>query len=488
MAITTGDLVRSLKHARLQGSSDVPVIGVTHDSRHVEPGFMFASLSGHAADGRSHIAAALKRGATSLLLEPPACSAAAAQILVPSAREALATAAAVTYGAAPDDLPVIGITGTNGKTTAAYLICRLLAAAGRRPALVGSIESRWRQQSHEASHTTPEAPDLHAFWAAARHEGANALVVEASSHGLLLHRADKIAFTVGVFTNLTRDHLDYHPDLDAYRGAKTRLFGLLPRRGRAVISRDDPAWEAFARATRARVVTYGLESEADVRAESVDVQAAGIKLELVTRSRRVTVSSRLFGRFNVANILAAGAVGFALDLPDEAIATGIADLSAVPGRAERIECGQPFLVLNDFAHTPDALAHILSAARELTRGELHVVFGCGGDRDPGKRPEMGRAAAAIADRLTVTSDNPRTEDPQAIIDQITAPLAGSNAFSVAVDRTEAIRSALAAVKAGDTLVVAGKGHERYQIIGTSKHRYDDAEVLRQELRRLGHGT
>ena len=488
MATTTGELTRTLKHARLCGSPEVPVIDVTHDSRRVRPGFMFASLSGHTADGRSHIATALELGATSLLLEPPAWPTDAAQVLVPSAREALAHVSAATYGVAADDVPVIGITGTNGKTTIAYLVTSILTAAGRRPALVGSIESRWRDQTHEASHTTPEAPDLHAFWAAARAEGADALVVEASSHGLLLHRTDRIGFTVGVFTNLTRDHLDYHPDLDSYRGAKTRLFGLLPRRGRAVISRDDPAWKAFAGATRARVVTYGLAPEADVRAENVDVQATGIKLELVSRTRRLMISSGLFGRFNVANLLAAGAVGFALGLPDEAIATGISDQAAVPGRAQRIDCGQPFVVLNDFAHTPDALAHILSAARELTRGKLHVVFGCGGDRDPGKRPEMGRAAAEIADRLTVTSDNPRTEDPQAIIDQITAPLAGSAKLSVVADRTEAIRSALTAVAAGDTLVVAGKGHERYQIIGTTKHGYDDAEVLRQELQRLGYGT
>jgi len=317
--------------------ADLEVSSVHEDSRQVEPGALFVAIPGLTVDGHAFAPAAVEAGAVAVVASRPLPEVAVPCVVVEDPARALAVAAARLAGEPARTMELIGITGTNGKTTVAYLICRLLAAAGRRPALVGSIESRWRQQSRDASHTTPEAPDLHAFWAAARQEGADALVVEASSHGLLLHRTDRIGFTVGVFTNLTRDHLDYHPDLDSYRGAKTRLFGLLPRRGRAVISRDDPAWEAFARATQARVVTYGLAPEADVRAESVDVQATGIKLELVTRNRRVMISSRLFGRFNVANILAAGAVGIALDLPDDAIATGIADLTAVPGRAERIE-------------------------------------------------------------------------------------------------------------------------------------------------------
>jgi UDP-N-acetylmuramoyl-L-alanyl-D-glutamate--2,6-diaminopimelate ligase len=450
---------------------------------------MFAGLSGHTVDGRGHVEAALARGAAAVLMEPPPHPVAPNQILVPSCRHALAYAAEAVHPVqAGGDLPVIGITGTNGKTSVAYMMHALLTAAGYAPALAGSIETRYDSQHGEATHTTPEAPDLHRWWAQARDRGADALVLEASSHGLLLHRVDRIGFNVGVFTNLTRDHLDYHPEPIAYRGAKTRLFSLLPVRGHAVICADDPAWSHFARATRARVLTFGQAETAAVRAEQMRVAPTGITLELVAGKRRIAVETRLYGRFNVANITAAGAAAVALGLTDADIQQGFRRLEPVPGRAERIDVGQPFVVLNDFAHTPDALVSILSAARELTSGALHVVFGCGGDRDPGKRPQMGRVAAERADRLTVTSDNPRTEDPLRIIEQIVAPLGSLAGLTVEPDRTLAIRSALSLQRPGDTLVVAGKGHERYQIIGTTKHRFDDAEVLREELRHLGYGA
>jgi UDP-N-acetylmuramoyl-L-alanyl-D-glutamate--2,6-diaminopimelate ligase len=310
--------------------------------------------------------------------------------------------------------------------------------------------------------------------------------MEVSSHGLLLHRADGLAFNVGVFTNLTRDHLDYHPDLAAYRGAKSRLFGRLDRRGSAVLNLDDPAWGEFAKATPARVLTYGLNPEADVHPLDLAVRSSGIGFDLVSPAGTFRVESPLFGRFNVANLLAAAAAALALRVQPAEVARGLASVAGVPGRAERIDCGQPFVVINDFAHTPDALARILAAARELTPGALHVVFGCGGDRDPGKRPQMGDVARSGADRVTVTSDNPRTEQPDAIIAQIMAGMPDTTNVEVEPDRTSAIRAALAVQRQGDTLVVAGKGHERYQIIGTTRHRYDDADVLRQELSRLGY--
>jgi UDP-N-acetylmuramoyl-L-alanyl-D-glutamate--2,6-diaminopimelate ligase len=253
-----------------------------------------------------------------------------------------------------------------------------------------------------------------------------------------------------------------------------------------VLNRDDPAWGEFAKATPARVLTYGLDPEADVHPLDLAVRSSGIGFDLVSPAGTFRVESPLFGRFNVANLLAAAAAALALRVQPAEVARGLASVAGVPGRAERIDCGQPFVVINDFAHTPDALARILAAARELTPGALHVVFGCGGDRDPGKRPQMGNVARSGADRVTVTSDNPRTEQPDAIIAQIMAGMPDTTNVEVEPDRTSAIRAALAVQRQGDTLVVAGKGHERYQIIGTTRHRYDDADVLRQELSRLGY--
>jgi UDP-N-acetylmuramoyl-L-alanyl-D-glutamate--2,6-diaminopimelate ligase len=485
MTMTAGALAERLTGARLVGDPCVEVRDLTHDSRHAAPGALFAAIPGLHSDAREFVADALARGASAVLLEPPPIDTAPVQILVPSAREALPRAAEMVYGRPAAGMPVVGITGTNGKTTVAFLVAALLGAAGRKPALVGSLFSRFGTETADAANTTPEADDLHRFWAEARRRGADALVMEASSHGLLLHRVDRIGFQIGVLTNLTRDHLDYHPDLAAYRGAKTRLFALLPRKGTAIVPDDDPAGDVCARATSARVIRYGETAAAHVRAARVEVSAAGIDLDVVAGRRSFSVRSALFGRFNVSNLLAAAAVGEALGLEVDVIARGLGEVRAVPGRAERIDCGQPFVVLNDFAHTPDALMRILSAARELTPGRLHVVFGCGGDRDRGKRPLMGEVAGRLADRITVTSDNPRTEDPQAIIRDIMSALTGRPDVTVEPDREKAFGLALARMEPGDTLVAAGKGHEQYQIVGDRKRRFDDAEVLTQGLRSLG---
>ncbi len=482
---TLGTVLEAVGYGRIVGQADLEVAGLSHDSTRVKPGELFVCLPGHKADSRTFVSDAVARGAAAVMLEPPAFDVAASQLLVPSVREALPLAAAAFYGA-PAKLPAVGITGTNGKTTTAYLLAAILEAAGRPCALVGSVVTRVGSRSVGSEHTTPEATTLHEFWKDAQAEGARALVMEVSSHGLLLHRTDGIQFNVGVFTNLTRDHLDYHPDFAAYRGAKSRLFGRLERRGTAVLNLDDPAWEDFARATPARVLTYGTRPEADVHPLDLSVSAKGIGFDLVGPGGTFRIDSPLFGRFNVANLLAASAAALALRIEPDVIARGLASVSGVPGRAERIDCGQPFVVLNDFAHTPDALSRILAASKELTAGSLHVVFGCGGDRDPGKRPIMGQVAQSGADFVTITSDNPRTEDPGKIIEQILAGVSKRDRVDVEPDRTTAIGKALGRLQKGDTLVVAGKGHERYQIIGTTKHRFDDADVIRKELSRLGY--
>lgn len=482
---TLAAVLESVHYGRLQGDADVEITGITHDSTQVKPGDLYVCLPGHKADSRAYVMDAVAKGAAAVMLEPPAAEVDSAQLLVPSVREALPLAAAAFFGA-PEKMPAVGITGTNGKTTTAYLVAAILEAAGRPCALVGSVVTRIGSRTVGSEHTTPEATTLHQFWKQAQAEGARALVMEVSSHGLLLHRADGLHFNVGVFTNLTRDHLDYHPDLAAYRGAKSRLFGYLERRDTAVLNMDDPAWEDFARATSARVLTYGTGVEADVHPLDLSVTSRGISFDLVNKGETFRVESPLFGRFNVSNLLAASATALALRMTPQDIVSGLKTVTGVPGRAERIDGGQPFVVLNDFAHTPDALARILAAARELTSGSLSVVFGCGGDRDPGKRPLMGQAAVAGADFVMVTSDNPRTEDPMSIIDQILAGINRTEHVEVEPDRTQAISRTIGRQRKGDTLVVAGKGHERYQIIGTTKHRYDDADVIRRELAALGH--
>jgi len=478
-------LADGIPSSRLVGDPACAITGVTHDSRRVHQGALFAAVPGLHSDGREYVSDALASGASAVLLEPPAMRGTHAQILVSSAREALPRAAELLYGRPSAAMPNIGITGTNGKTTVAYLVTAVLESAGFRPALVGSLFSRFGGEKREALNTTPEASDLHRFWSEVQSRGADALVMEASSHALLLHRVDRIGFSIGVLTNLTRDHLDYHPDLAAYRAAKTRLFAMLPRKGAAILPDSDPASEACARATPARVITYGTSAQAGVRAADIHVSAAGIALSIEAGRRTYAVSSPLFGRFNVSNLLAAVAVAYALKLEPEQVAAGLSSVDSVPGRAQRVDCGQPFVVLNDFAHTPDALLRILTAARELTRGKLHVVFGCGGDRDPGKRPMMGAVASEHADAITVTSDNPRTEAPEKIIADIVGGLRRREHVRVEADRELAIRAALARVEPGDTLVVAGKGHERYQIVGTEKRRFDDATVLEAELNRMG---
>lgn len=484
-ALDARAMAQGLPGSRLVGDPACAITGITHDSRRVHAGALFAAVPGLHSDGREHIPAAIAGGASAILLEPPAMRGAPTQILVSSAREALPRAAELVYGRPSASMPNIGITGTNGKTTVAFLVTAMLESAGFHPALVGSLFSRFGSEHVDAANTTPEASDLHRFWSDAHSRGADALVMEASSHGLLLHRVDRIGFSIGVLTNLTRDHLDYHPDLDAYRAAKTRLFSLLPRHGAAILPDAEPASESCVRATSARVIKYGLTPQATVRALDVQVSATGIELSVEAGRRTYAISSPLFGRFNVSNLLAAAAVGHALRLEPSRVAAGLASVASVPGRAQRVDCGQPFVVLNDFAHTPDALMRILTAARELTPGKLHVVFGCGGDRDPGKRPMMGAVAGRHADTITVTSDNPRTEAPEQIIADILQGLEGRKDIHVEADRALAIRFALARAESGDTLVVAGKGHEQYQIVGTEKLRFDDASVVEAELNRLG---
>jgi UDP-N-acetylmuramoyl-L-alanyl-D-glutamate--2,6-diaminopimelate ligase len=495
--VPTATLLDALRDKTVLGALPSTVTGLAYDSRKVKPGNLFVAVPGMREDGRRYIGDALERGATAVVLEGAdvLTSSPAGRIIVSSSREALARLAAAYFGHPSRTLTVVGITGTNGKTTTSLLVDALLRHGGRATGVIGTIEYRIGSDTRPAGQTTPEAIELQALLAEMVERGVTGVAMEVSSHALALHRVDGVEFDIAVFTNLTQDHLDFHGTLDGYRAAKARLFSLLAAAGKprrtAVINADDPAGHAMVAGLGLPTVTFGLGRGADVRPRRFESTMAGITMDVKTPRGALAIRSPLVGEHNVMNLLGATAVGLTLDLPPDVVATAVASISAVPGRFERVEAGQPFLVVVDYAHTPDALERVLSTARHLVASgaRLAVVFGCGGDRDRGKRPLMGGIAARLADRVWITSDNPRSERPEAIIAEIVAGIGaagrGLDRHVTILDRKAAIRSALAWARAGDVVVIAGKGHETYQIIGSAVLPFDDREVARAALAELG---
>jgi UDP-N-acetylmuramoyl-L-alanyl-D-glutamate--2,6-diaminopimelate ligase len=487
-------LLEALPDKTVLGTLPETVRGVAYDSRKVGPGELFVAVAGLKQDGRRFIADALGRGAAAVVFEgaDPLGGTATARIGVPSCREALARLAGAYHGHPSRALAVIGITGTNGKTTTSYLVEALLRAGGRATGLLGTVQYRVGAEAQPAGQTTPEAVELQALLARMVAERITAVAMEVSSHALALHRVDGIEFDVAVFTNLTQDHLDFHGTLDEYRAAKARLFRLLaesrkPRRA-AVINHDDPAGTDMLHALGAaavEVLTFGMGAGARVRPRVFTSGIEGITLEAESPRGVVRVASPLVGEHNVMNLLGAVGVGLTLEMEPDAIGAALSTVRIVPGRFERIEAGQPFLVVVDYAHTPDALERTLETARKLVTpgGRLAAVFGCGGDRDRGKRPLMGAIAARLADRVWVTSDNPRSERPEAIIGEVVTgiPPADLDRHVTISDRKAAIRSALDWARPGDVVVLAGKGHETYQIVGSDVLPFDDRTVARDVL-------
>jgi UDP-N-acetylmuramoyl-L-alanyl-D-glutamate--2,6-diaminopimelate ligase len=491
MALRT--LLDALPHKTVLGTMPETVTGVACDSRKVAPGDLFVAVAGLKHDGRRFVGAALERGAAAVVLEgvDALADTATARVVVPSTREALARLADAYFGHPSRALTVVGITGTNGKTTTSLLVDALLRAAGRLTGLVGTIEYRIGTRARPAGQTTPEAVELQALLAEMVEGGVSAVAMEVSSHALALSRVDGVEFDVALFTNLTQDHLDFHLTLESYRAAKARLFALLasghkPRRT-AVINADDPAGRFMVAGLDVPVVTFGLAGGADVTPRGFESGLGGIRMDVDTPRGVARIDSALVGEHNVMNLLGAVCVGLALDMDPLAIGQALGRVTSVPGRFERVEAGQPFLVVVDYAHTPDALLRVLTTARKLVTGSgrLAVVFGCGGDRDRGKRPVMGGIAARLADRVWVTSDNPRSEKPEAIISEILGgfPSAAARSAQHAAipDRRAAIRAALDSAGPGDVVVIAGKGHETYQIIGGDVAPFDDREIARAVL-------
>ncbi len=480
---TLSRLAHGVEGARLTGG-DPAIGGITHDSRRVEPGHLFVAIPGLRHDGSAFVADALARGAVAVAAEAPprpGC----AWLQVPDARAALAGLARSFFGAPDAALTMAGITGTNGKTTTALLLAAACDAAGMPAGVLGTLGARTGAAERPGILTTPEAPDLYAALSEMRTAGRRAAVLEVSSHALALKRVDGMKFDVAVFTNLTRDHLDFHKNMDQYFAAKARLFAGLPPHAAMAVNLDDPFGTRLLSPSRTRVVTYGRATRADILPLRIESNASGLHLQVQTPAGTVRVASPLVGRPNLYNILAARAAAHALGLDLEQAAAGIATVDRIPGRAERVDEGQPFTVLVDYAHTDDALVNILEVARELTAGRVIAVFGCGGDRDRTKRPLMGAAAARLADVAILTSDNPRSEDPAAIIAEVEAGFADPRSRArrmVEPDRAAAIAMAVEEAAPGDLVLIAGKGHETHQILAHGRIPFDDREVARKALR------
>lgn len=482
------ELLEAVEIRDAGGDHDVRLAGITYDSRLVRPGFLFVAVKGLKADGHDYVPQAVDKGAAAVVAEravtlPPGL----AWALVPDSRRALALLSARFFGAPSTRLQLIGVTGTNGKTTTTSLIAAILEASGRKVGLLGTIQNKIGARVAPVSHTTPESTDLQALLSEMVEEGVDACVMEVSSHALALHRVDGCEFDLAVFTNLTRDHLDFHPDMDAYLAAKLQLFRSLQTPGQkmgvkyAIINADDPAAKQVMAAARGTVCTYGVKRRADIYATEIEISDRGASFTVNGIWGAYPLNLKLTGLFNVYNVLAAFAAAAALGVPPDAIKDALEQVRGVPGRFEPVEAGQDFTVIVDYAHTPDGLENILVTARQFTRGRLITVYGCGGDRDREKRPMMGAIAAKYSDLQFITSDNPRTEDPARIIEDIMAgvrPLVSGDCCHVEQDRRRAINLAVRAARRGDVVVIAGKGHEDYQIIGAEKLPFDDRrEVL-----------
>ena len=509
--MTLGDLLRranELATSRMSESvlqspvASQIVNAVTHDSRNVQPGTLFVGLQGEHVDGATYARDAERRGAVAVVSgSPQKTEVSLPWITVSDAREALAALSASFYDLPSHELMVLGITGTNGKTTTAHLLSEIFEQAGMPCGRLGTVSHQIGNETREAALTTPEAPEIQSLLRELVDGGSMVCAMEVSSHGLALRRADFTRFTAAVFTNLSRDHLDFHGDMNSYFLAKRRLFDELPSDARTIVNLDDPRGSLLASAA-SRPVTYAIDQPADVvSADVIDASFNGLVFDVRTSRGVLHLRSSLLGRINVYNILAAVATAIALDLPFDAIEQGVESLKSVPGRMQVVSHGDDDLtVIVDFAHTDDALKQVLEGTRALASERVVVVFGCGGDRDRSKRPLMGAVAARLSDAVIVTSDNPRSEDPLAIIQDITRGMDSatqrSNAevgegtgdffrtpYLTISDRKLAIERAIREAHVGDVVVIAGKGHETYQEIGSERRSFDDLEIAQDALRR-----
>ena len=484
-----GQLTDVIAPPRVVGVPVGEISSLAYDSRLVAPGTLFFAVPGVHVDGHDFIPDAVARGASAVVAERETDGLAVPQLIVTRARHALADAADALYGRPSEHLEVIGLTGTDGKTTTSYLAFAALQAGGRRPGMIGTVAVRvgGEERSNEDRNTTPEALELQALLADMVEAGNDCVVMEATSHGLAQSRVRNCRFRVAIVTNVTSEHLEFHRTLEAYRAAKAMLVEEAPI---AILNADDPAFGYFRDRARDRVVTYAVDAGADVRATRIDARADGTTFTVATPRWSGEVSLRLPGAFNVHNALAALALAEVEGIDPASAADAIGTVPGVPGRMERLDAGQPFGMVVDYAHTADSLEKVLRTLRRLTTGRLIVVFGSAGERDRVKRPAMGRVAAELADIAIVADEDPRLEDPRAINEAIAdgARAAGArdgDTLLVIDDRRAAVARAIGLARAGDMLLLAGKGHEASMIYGTQKRWWDEREVARQELAAAG---
>jgi UDP-N-acetylmuramoyl-L-alanyl-D-glutamate--2,6-diaminopimelate ligase len=505
--VTVRELIRELREppTSADGALDVEISSLATDSRAVQPGALFFALPGSHTDGRRFVAQALERGAVAVAApEPIELAPSVARLAFASIERSMSAIAARFYDHPTRKLALLGVTGTNGKTTVTHLLESIWRTAGFQPGLVGTIYYRVGERTWPAPFTTPQAVELQRLLAEMVEAGATHVAMEVSSHALAQDRVADCEWNGALFTNLTRDHLDFHDDMESYFAAKQRLFTELlaasPKPDRfAAINRDDPYGERLASAVGGRVVGFGHHESADVAPVEVERSLDGLRGDIRVRDEQVAIESALIGDAHLENILAATAVAWAPRVPLSAIVEGIRRCRGVPGRMERVDDGGPFAVLVDYAHTPDALERAVRVLRSLAAGRLIVVFGCGGDRDRGKRPLMGEAAGRIADIVIATSDNPRSEDPLKILHEIERGIveAGldpiqetaarreeASGYLVIPDRRRAIHLAIEIARQGDVVLIAGKGHETYQIVGSERLPFDDRQEVRQFLREV----
>jgi UDP-N-acetylmuramoyl-L-alanyl-D-glutamate--2,6-diaminopimelate ligase len=516
ISVQLADLLTEVASYAIHGDSRVEIRGVTHDSRDVQPGFVFCAIRGAHYDGHDFAGDAARRGAAALVVERRLEDVALPQVIVPSVRAAIGLISSAFWGHPSRSLRVIGVTGTNGKGSVTYLTHAVLEAADIPCGIIGTVGAVVAGERLPLSRTTPEAVELHRLLAAMRDSKLRAVAMEVASHALTLERVGGVRFAAAAFTNLTQDHLDFHGSMEAYRGAKARLFERVESDGVSVLNRDDPHCDLMVSRSRAPVITYGLREDADVRARAVELSRRGCAFVAVTPRGHAQFSIPITGMFNVYNALCAIAIGVHYGVSLDTMADGLRDFPGIPGRFELVDSGQPFAVVVDYAHTPDGLENVLRTARAIATGRVIAVFGCGGDRDRDKRPQMGQIAVRLADHSVVTSDNPRSEDPMAIIEDIVSgirkigdqrsdigyrisdigirpsaerrsPSDSIGTYEVEPDRRSAIQRAVAMARAGDIVVICGKGHEDYQILGDRTIHFDDREEARKALRSvLGH--
>lgn len=483
MSVRLSDLAAAVKGEALN-FREAEIRGITCDSRQVGPGSLFVAVPGHKADGAQYVDDAIRRGAGAIVAERaiPACP--VPVIVVPSARVALADLAVRFHDDPTSKMNVVGVTGTNGKTTTTYLLRSIFEAANEKVGVLGTISHTIGGRVVPSDNTTPGADALQRYFGEMRAAGCSSAAMEVSSHALDQDRVRGVRFAAGIFTNLTRDHMDYHPTMEHYRDAKGRLFESLPSRGIAALNADDEASASYADRTDAQVVYFGLKKRAEITAKIELGTFHGTRLRLRLGTEEVVVNTRLIGTHNVYNILGAAACTWAMGYDLDTIKTGVENLGAVPGRLEPVDAGQDFAVLVDYAHTDDALRNVLHCLRPLLRGRLIVVFGCGGDRDRGKRPKMGQVASELADKIILTSDNPRSESPTAILSDVLSGVTDKSKALVEPDRRSAIKLAMQLAGKDDVVLLAGKGHETYQIFKEQTLAFDDRLVAKEVLGEL----